>query len=211
LTDLEEALDAVIEHTAIVSEIRSDLVLRRLVKSYQKAGFAKFDEDEIGDELRDLSDRVAFDTSAFPIDAIEGIKAAASARMDLQAARDRLVSLSRKLREGISKSSRVLRVGLVYIRQRDDIKRVPTAKHKDDVANVSLREIVESYESMKLLLDEVKETLSAIDDKSKVLDAWFLLHKQYVFMSGDRGPRGEQDTNDEARRQLGKKRQRSLD
>jgi hypothetical protein len=207
MTDLHQAIENIIAETEVVSEIREDPVIKKLIRMYLKAPFAQFDESTIEDELVDLSNRVAFDTQAFPIDALAGVKAAAKARMDLQAARDRLISLSRRLRSGLSKANKVLRVGQVYIRQGESLKKVSTAKHKDDIAYVALREIAESYESMKLLLDEVKETLSGIDDKSKVLDAWFLLHKQYVFMAGKRGPYGEQETHEEAS-SLGRRRKR---
>lgn len=206
MISLSDAIDAAVAHTEVVSSAREDKIVSNLIKAYLKAPWAQFDAEAISEELSELSASVTFDTKAFPLDGTRGIKTARNARIELQAIRDRLVSLDRSLREGLSKTAKVLRVGLVYLRKSDVFKE-KTAKHLDAIAEVCLREIVENQETMKLLLDEVKETLSTIDSKAKVLDSWFSLHKQYVFMTGmSRGPRGEQETYDASERQSFRKR-----
>lgn len=211
MVDLEAALEAALGENETVAELRGDLVVKKILKGFGAAGFVQFDEDEITEELSDLSIRVAFDSDGFPLDGMTGVKNAARARMDLQAARDRLISISRALRHGIVKTNKTLRIAQVYLRQKPAIQKVSTAKHKDEMALVALREIVEKQESMKMLLEDVRETLSGVDDKARVLDSWFALHKQYVFHTVNRGPRGEQETHKEAsrpRRQLGRRRPR---
>jgi hypothetical protein len=107
------------------------------------------------------------------------------------------MAISQKLRETKLMTHRVMRVGQVYIRQLDAVD--GTGKHMDDLCAVALREIVEHFETLTALIVDTKETLKVVDEKSKTLDAWFVLHKQYVFMTGaSRGPYGEQETHDRA-------------
>jgi len=213
---LADAIDAVVADTDVVAEIRADPVIDNLLKAYKKTPYSRIDSGQTLAELSELSASVAFDAKGFPLNGTRGLKNARDARLELQAARDRLVAMERQFRQGMAQAAKVLRVGMVYIRQSGTFKGM-TAKHMDQVAEVALREIVENQETLKLLSIEVREALTSVDGKSKVLDSWFNLHKQYVFMTGtSRGPRGEQETHDQASKQqgsgrLGRRRDRDED
>ena len=210
---LSDAIDAVVAETATVSAIRADPVVQQLLNAYKRTGWAKVDSANLTEEIAECASYAGFDTTAFPLRGTGGIKNSRNARLALQAYRDRLMAIQRPLREGISKTNRVLRIGFVYLRQNPLLKGM-TVKHSDAVCEVSLREIVESQETLKFLSGEVTEALNAIDHKTKTLDAWFNLHKQYVFMNG-KSPYGDQETHDKASQQqaskLGKRRQQTDD
>lgn len=212
MTSLADAIDAVVAETETVALLREDMVIKQLLKSFKNAAFTHVDEPGILDELAAMAEQVTFSSKAFPLDGTAGIEQANKFRTKLQAVRERLVALDQDLRNTQVKTARVFRVGIVYLRQQDGVQG-STAKHTDDLCSVVLREIVELQETVKLLMDQVKETLSLVDGKTRSLDAWFSLHKQYVFMTANRGPRGEQETHDKASKgtpagRLGRRRQR---
>ena len=211
---LSSAIEAAVTDIPLVAEIRQDMVVKNLIKAYKASTWAWFSEEDISTELVELTTSVAFDSEALPLSGTRGIKDASKARKMLSANRDRLVALNAALRKGISKTSKVLRVGRVYIRQRDDLAGM-TVKHADSISEVALREIVENLETMKVLLDGVKETMTSVDNKAKMLDAWFNLHKQYVFMTANgRGPRGDEETyraSERQSRRIGKRKTKATD
>ena len=204
--ELTTATEEVIDATSIVVLLRKDLVVKRLIVAFQAANFAKFDPEALLEELNDIANDAAFDGEGFPIDSTQGISNAAKHRFKLQALRDRLISINKKLREATSKVGRTYRLTLVYLRQNEVVKTL-TMKAQDDVVFAVLREIADVQDSMKLVMDSVKEALSSIDDKTRTLDAWFALHKQYVFMTANRGPKddGNEENTPQTPRRLGGK------
>lgn len=209
-TALDKALDSMVSHIESVNAAREDLDVQMLIKAFEGAAFANFDEDDIGSELADIASNVAFDSRAFALSGTGGIKQANKSRSDIQAARDRLVTMMQDLRKAKSKTAKVLRTATVFLREKDLISG-STAKQADDFCAVTLREIAYRHETIESLISQVKDTLVLIDSKSRSLDSWFTLHKQYVFITGNRGPRGEQETFDRASqgRGLGKHRDSS--
>ena len=202
---LKAATEEVIEATTVVAVLREDAIIKRLIVAFQAANFAKFDPDALLTELNDIANNAAFDGEGFPLESTEGIKNAAKHRFKLQALRDRLISINKRLREAMAKVGRTYRLTVVHLRQHENIKSL-TVKAQDDVVFAVLREIADVQDDMKLVMDSVKESLSSIDDKTRTLDAWFALHKQYVFMTANRGPKddGNEETQANPRR-LGKR------
>lgn len=204
---LADAVEAVIDAATLVTTLREDVVVKRLITAFQATNFAKFDPEELLSELTDIANDAAFDSNGFPLDSSEGIAEAAQHRFKLQALRDRLIALNQRLRESMSKASRTYRLAMVYLRQHETVRAL-TIKAQDDVVFAALREIADAQENMKLVMDSVKDTLSSVDDKTRTLDAWFSLHKQYVFMTANRGPKGDGDeeTSGQTPRRLGQSR-----
>ena len=205
MSKLAAAVEDVIDATTIVVAVREDAVIKRLIVAFKSANFAKFDSEALLEELNDVANDAAFDGEGFPLDSTDSIVRAAKHRFKLQASRDRLISINKKLRESISKVGRTYRLTLVHLRQNEAIKSL-TVKAQDDVVFAILREIADVQESMKLVVDSVKESLSSIDDKTRTLDAWFALHKQYIFMTANRGPKDDpEETTSQTPRRLGGK------
>lgn len=203
---LTAATEEVIDATTLVTAIREDVIIKRLISAFMGANFAKFDSEALLNELTDIANNAAFDGEGFPLEGTDGIKAAAKHRFKLQALRDRLISMNKKLREATSKVGRTYRLTLVYVRQNEALKSM-TVKAQDDVVFAILREIADVQDNMKLVMDSVKDTLSSVDDKTRTLDAWFSLHKQYVFMTANRGPKddGDEEAHTQTPRRLGKR------
>ena len=203
---LTAASEEVIEATTVVVALREDGVIKRLITAFQAANFAKFDPESLLEELNDVANDAAFDGEGFPLDSSEGIADAAKHRFKLQALRDRLIGINKKLREAMAKVGRTYRLTMVHLRQHEVIKTL-TVKAQDDVVFAVLREIADVQDDMKLVMESVKESLSSIDDKTRTLDAWFALHKQYIFMTANRGPKadGDEETPQNTPRRLGKK------
>jgi hypothetical protein len=195
---LSDAIDAVVAETPLVEQLRKEEVIKRLIEAFKQVPWVtNLDPEALTDELTELATSVSFSTKEFPLHGTGGIAKAKTARMQLQSTRERVMAISQKLRETKLMTHRVMRVGQVYIRQLDAVD--GTGKHMDDLCAVALREIVEHFETLTALIVDTKETLKVVDEKSKTLDAWFVLHKQYVFMTGaSRGPYGEQETHDRA-------------
>jgi hypothetical protein len=203
VSKLDDAAEEVIDAVTVVVTLREDLVIKRLITAFRAANFAKFDPEALLDELNDIANDAAFDSEGFPLDSTDAIVAAAKHRFKLQALRDRLISITKRLREAMSKVARTYRLALVNLRQNDLLKSM-TVKAQDEVVFGVLREIADVQDSMKLVKDSVQDALTSIDDKTKTLDAWFALHKQYVFMTANRGPKADGDEEATPRR-LGKR------
>ena len=207
MSKLTDASEAVLEATTSVASLRQDVVIKRLLVAFQAANFAKFDSEALLEELTSIANDAAFDSEGFPLESTDGISASVRHRFKLQAHRDRLVSINKKLRESMSKVTRTHRLAVVYLRQNEGIKSL-TVKSQDDLLFAVLREIVDTQDNMKLVMDSVKESMTSIDDKTRTLDAWFALHKQYVFMTANRGPKSdgdEEETTSRTPKRLGKR------
>lgn len=199
MSRLQDALGEMLDSTALVVTLRDDAVIKKLISAFKGANFAKFDPDALLEELSEIANSAAFDIDGFPLDGTDGIEAAAAHRFKLQALRDRLVALHKKLREANSKISRTYRLATVHLRQHELMKGM-TVKAQDDVAYACLREIADIQENMKLVFESAKDALTSIDDKTRTLDAWYSLHKQYVFMTANRGPKGDEEGYQESKR-----------
>lgn len=199
MSRLQDALGEVLDSTALVVTLRNDAVLKKLITAFKAANFAKFDPEALLEEMTEIANAAAFDIDGFPLTGTDGIEAAAAHRFKLQALRDRLVALNQKLREATSKVSRTYRLATVHVRQHEALKGM-TVKAQDDVAYACLREIADVQENMKLVLESAKDALMSIDDKTRTLDAWYSLHKQYVFMTANRGPKGDEEGYQESKR-----------
>ncbi len=201
-----KAAEEVVEATSVVQDLRGEVVINKLIAAFQLAKFAKFDPEALLEELTDIANDAAFDSEGFELDSTDGIADAVKHRFKLQALRDRLVKINQRLRESMSKIGRTYRLALVYLRQHDMVRSL-TVKAQDEIAFAALREIADAQDNMKLVMDSVRDTLQSIDDKTRTLDAWFSLHKQYVFLALNRGPRSDGDEeNSKAPKRLGKSR-----
>lgn len=189
---LNGAIDALVDDISAVSAIRENEVLKKLIEAFNAAPWTQIDAEAIIEELTEMSANVAFDTKAFPLEGTKGLIKAKRSRLELQSVRDRLTAMSRDLRQTLVKTAKVIRAGTVYIRALD-VAQSRTAKQLDDLCAVALREIVDYYETTKGLVQEVREVTTLIDTKTKTLDSWFSLHKQYVFLTGARDFDDKQD------------------
>ena len=202
MTALEEALESMSRATTLAADLRQDLVIERMLAAFQATALGKLNYNAIQQEITAIVSNATFDTEAFPLAGTAGIDAAWKARLRLQSARDNLLDFSRSLRKAVFKTNRLLRTARVYMRQLELVSAL-AAKALEEITLVSLREIASVYEEAKSLLEDVNEALEAVNDKTRTLDSWFALHKQYVFLTG-----GDNRANgvDDGARRLGTRR-----
>lgn len=192
----EEALESVLSRLAskisIVEKYRDDVTVQALITSFKRRKRYAFDPEVLFTELRQIEIDTGF--GAFTLEGTSGIEEANEARTKVRGARSRVVTMSQWLRDVHLGASRVLRVGSVWLRTQEDMRALP-AKLSDDVVILTLREIYEVVESTKVIQEQVKEALVSIDDKSRSLDAWFNLHKQYIFLNYGKKNDGDSEEN----------------
>lgn len=202
MTTLEEAFEAMSQASPLVADLRQDLVVARMLSAFQASALSKLNYNAIQQEISTIAAGAAFGTEAFPLEGTSGIDTAWDARLRLQSARDSLLAFSRSLRRAVLKTNRLLRTTRVYMRQLDLTSTI-AAKAFDEVVLISLREIASVNEEAKALLEDVNEALEAVNEKTRTLDSWFALHKQYVFLTGGNNRAG---TESDGTRRLGTRR-----
>lgn len=190
MTDLEAAARQMRESTGVVVELRGQVLVQQLLKAFKASKRFQIDEDALLEELQDISNTGMVKSLRLP--GTDGLKEAAQLRFAVQGARDRVVAMNQELRSVLLAATRTYRTGLVFLRQQPQLTGM-TAKAMDDVATLTLAEVSECVQTIERLLVETKETLANLDDRSRVIDSWFSLHKQYVFMSLNRGPSADKD------------------
>lgn len=200
MTDLDEAARQMRANTSIIQELRSVVIVQQLLKAFKTSKRFQIDEEALLEELRDISNAGMVKSLRLP--GTDGLKEAATLRFSVQGARDRVVAMNQELRSVLLSASRTYRTGLVFLRQQPQMAGL-TAKATDDVAMLVLAEVSECVQVLERLLVETKETLANLDDRSRVIDSWFSLHKQYVFMSLNRGPSADEEDEDQPVRKLG--------
>jgi len=203
MSDLETAARQMRESTSVIVELRSQVLVQQLLKAFKASKRFQIDEDALLEELQDISNTGMVKSLRLP--GTDGLKEAAELRFAVQGARDRVVAMNQELRSVLLAATRTYRVGLVFLRQQPQLTGM-TAKAIDDVGMLTLAEVSECVQNIERLLVETKETLANLDDRSRVIDAWFSLHKQYVFMSLNRGPSADKDDEEQPIRKLGRPR-----
>lgn len=205
MTDLEVAARTMRENTGIVMDLRGQVLVQQLLKAFKTAKRFQIDEDALLEELQDIANTGLVKSLRLP--GTDGLKEAAQLRFAVQGARDRVVAMNQELRSVLLAATRTYRTGLVFLRQQPQMVGM-TAKATDDIVMLALVEVSECVSTVERLLVETKETLANLDDRSKVIDAWFSLHKQYVFMSLNRGPSADEDDKEpeQSARKLGRQR-----
>lgn len=190
MSDLEAAARQMRESTGVVVELRGQVLVQQLLKAFKASKRFQIDEDALLEELQDISNTGMVKSLRLP--GTDGLKEAATLRFAVQGARDRVVAMNQELRSVLLAATRTYRTGLVFLRQQPQLAGM-TAKAVDDIATLTLAEVSECVQTIERLLVETKETLANLDDRSRVIDSWFSLHKQYVFMSLNRGPSADKD------------------
>jgi hypothetical protein len=193
------------ENTGIVMDLRGQVLVQQLLKAFKTAKRFQIDEDALLEELQDIANTGLVKSLRLP--GTDGLKEAAQLRFAVQGARDRVVAMNQELRSVLLAATRTYRTGLVFLRQQPQMVGM-TAKATDDIVMLALVEVSECVSTVERLLVETKETLANLDDRSKVIDSWFSLHKQYVFMSLNRGPSADEDDKEpeQSARKLGRQR-----
>ena len=121
-------------------------------------------------------------------------------RIEIQGVRDRLVNVNGQLRGVLMRALRIDRQARVYLRQKQEVMDL-TAKAAEDLLAVVLEDVSSVVEHVKLLMDMGKEALTNIDERTRLLDSWFTLHKQYAFLTLSKNPgQNDKDPQDEAYR-----------
>jgi hypothetical protein len=193
------------ENTGIVMDLRGQVLVQQLLKAFKTSKRFQIDEGALLEELQDIANTGLVKSLRLP--GTDGLKEAAQLRFAVQGARDRVVAMNQELRSVLLAATRTYRTGLVFLRQQPQMVGL-TAKATDDVVMLALFEVSECVSTVERLLVETKETLANLDDRSRVIDSWFSLHKQYVFMSLNRGPSADDDDKEpeQPARKLGRQR-----
>lgn len=190
MSELSEARGALMTNTSAVMQLRNSVLIQQLLKSFKQSKKYQLDEEALLDELADVN--TTSTVKNFNLDGTAGLSQAAERRFAVQGARDRVVAINQNLRSVLLGANRIYRTGLVYIRSQPEVQGL-TAKATEDLASIALDEITEVISSVDRLMSETKEVLTNLDDRSRVVDAWFALHKQYVFMTLNRGNNGGEE------------------
>lgn len=183
--DVEVARANLMAHIGLVTSLRESVLINQLLKSFKASKRYQLDEEAVLEELREIV--ASSVVKSLKLEGTSGIQAANERRAAVQGGRDRVVAMNQELRTVLLSAQRVYRTGLVYVRSQPELDSL-TAKATEDVALLVLSEVSEVVSTVERLLVETKEVLTNLDDRSRVIDSWFSLHKQYVFMTLNRGP-----------------------
>lgn len=182
------------DKTTIVATLRESPLLHQLIKSFRTSKRYAIDEGAITDEIQEILSVTA--VKAFRLEGVQGLKDAVGYRFGLNGGRDRLVRINRELRGVLTLTQRIWRTGLTFIRSQPETAGV-TVKALEDIAAITLIEIHDTICVCDRLMSDTKEALTNMDDRTKLLDSWFSLHKQYTFLTLSKGPKddGDQESN----------------
>lgn len=202
--DLEAALESLAQGTEIVERLRNDPVIFMVLKSFKRTRVFQVAVEQLSAEIEELDSMSDF--GAFAMDGVDGITEAAEKREVVRRSRSRLIAINRSLRDVHFRAMRIYRMCVVNLRQNEALSGL-TVKHTDDLVSVVLREITATLDDVKRLFDDTKEALTNLDDKSRSIDSWFHLHKEYVFLTYNRGPHArEPEEEPSSPRKLGSRR-----
>ncbi len=187
---VDSALDAVYGATEGIQRLRADMLVQNLVKTVRSSKRYKIDVDKLSDEIRTTDAETDF--GEFSLEGPDGLKAANTARTKLLKGRGNLIAMNKALRSILLVAQRSFRIGSGFLREQPAFTGL-TVKASADLASLVLREIFEVIEDAERLMEEIKEVLRSLDVKSAVIDGWFLLHKQHLFLTLNQGPHDDQE------------------
>jgi hypothetical protein len=173
---------ALFSAATLVTGIRSDLLIQQLLKSATKGPF-DIGYETLCDEIESITQNIPSD--AIPLEGTDGLDIANDRRASIQGSRDRLLKINQNLRKVKLNVDRAFRTAKVYLRQKEELNTL-SQKENEEVVATALEELSDLQAQVKVLMDATRESLSAMDDKTRGLESWFVLHKQYVFMALNR-------------------------
>lgn len=166
--------------TAIVVSIRENAMVQQLISSFKESARFQIDEVSLSDELATVLRSSAL--KKFQIDGPDGLSTNMDKRFELQGGRERVVTINRDLRPVLLAAKRVWRTGLVFVRALPEVAGL-TQKAVEDIASLVFLEVRDTIDVIESLMEETKEVMQNLDDRTKLLDEWFSMHKQHVFLT----------------------------
>lgn len=199
------------EDTEAISEIRDDIVVSKLLKAYKKSRSAKLDTEGIFEEVEDMMDTIQFTPNSLNLDGAQGLKESKDLRIRIISVRDRLMSIGNKLALSEAMATRVFNKTTSYILTSDVgetlRKQKLSVRQADAVVHAALEEVTHIMDDVSFLKGRVSSALTECNEKTRALDSWVNIHKQYMFFN-NRGPDDNQD--DEAPPRFRSKKTRRL-
>ncbi len=207
LDDLEKedpivtATRALATATQSVTGLRADPLVRQLLKAFKRSASFNIDVDRLSETIT-MMDRES-DFGIFELDGDSGLVAANEARVKIRNARSTVIGINKDLRKVLVSAKRIRRVAAGWLREQEFVKSL-TAKATEEALDLILTEVTDTLENVDRLMAEVKDTISGLESKQSSIDAWFNLHKQYVFLNYSRGHHGDEKDNTGPARKLGR-------
>jgi hypothetical protein len=165
----------------LATSIAEDPLVQSIVGVVETSRRCQFDAEVLNAELQDMLNSEATN-KILVLEGAESLQDAVEFRRAIQANRDRIITINRQLRSLLLRLNQAYRNVVVYVRQREDVKGL-TQRHSDELVMVAVGAISERIELAENLLVETREAMTNLDKKTEMVDSWFKLHSQYVFLT----------------------------
>lgn len=185
MTPLFRATEEIATSIQVVENLRRREAVARLLVAIKAGKIWDFNEKALVDEIALLTDATGI--RDFDLEGTAGLEEAVTSRTNLQRQMSRLVEINRQLRGVQRIAQRVMRTGALWVRQEDIVAQM-TKADAAEVTSMVFRELTDVLDSAKRLLDETKDATMLLTDRIRAIDSWFALHKQYTFLTLNRGP-----------------------
>ncbi len=206
--DLKKALRA-IDGTDAIRDIRKDVVMSHILSAWAKSKASNIDVDSLFEEINDMLEEIEFTPNGMNLDGMQGIEENKNLRMRIVSVRGRLMGISNKLAYFDSLAGRVMVKATSYLLTSDILPdKKLSVKQTEALFQVALEEVSTSIEDISFLKGRLTLALNECNEKTRALDSWINLHKQYMFFTRPGGLNDEADPP--PRKNKNKNRNRSL-
>ena len=188
--EVSEILRNMLESSTVISAIRRDIVVSKICAAFKKTTAANLDVEELFDEINSMREDIVYSREGMDLDGPQGITENLEFRSEVNAVRDRLNALAEKLALYEYKTKKVYDTTVSHIITDEDtmlLLKPLTVKQKEAVLYTALEEITSAIADIDFIKGRVHATLTECNDKTKSLDAWVNLHKQYMYFFNTRG------------------------
>jgi hypothetical protein len=176
----------------VAEHLRQDAVLVQLRRMTKKHPVFQTDFDAVQSELTVINMRSnkLFREKTLALGSRSSLELIAQARLRIQAERDRCVEILNEMRTVNTLSDELYTTGSSYIRQQPMMKGF-TADATSNIIDVALRELTSCWNNSELIIAQGQEVTRNLDAKTRALDTWLGIYREYVFVSGSQA--GSQD------------------
>lgn len=183
-----------------VDELRADPVVKAVLKSFKKNAQFSVNFDAIHAELREITKTSkSFAPGKIQLNDLTSLKHAAKMRVFTQAQRDRVTEICNEMRSLHAKSHDVWMATTAYIRQSEVLSKF-YASAVDPIIYAALREVAVFVDRAESMIDEAMAVIYNLDARTRTIDDWVNINKQYVYMSGMQ-PGTQSGIDDDERRE----------
>jgi hypothetical protein len=175
---LEDIVRKLRQKVTLAATLREDILIHKLNKMVKSSKDLQADKDAILAEINTM--KFSKKTGhVFELDGVLGIENANIAQTEWIADRVRLVEIARGCHAQLGRLREIYQTAMVYLRENEDVSKM-TKTAQDDICHVALDSVGDRINSLKTILEIVKEAISLVDKRVDNVEQWFYLHQQHA-------------------------------